>query len=96
MLAPSNDVHFALDPDVPFRVLDGQAVVIDSRLRQVHLFNETGSRIWVLLKAPCSISAIAASLAAEYAAEPAELEPQVQAFIEALLALKLVVPQADG
>ena len=94
---PTEDegVHYTLDPDVPFRVLDGQAIVIDSRLRQVHLFNETGTRIWELLKSPCSASAIAAKLAEEFDGEPIELGPQVQTFLDGLIEMKLVVAKAN-
>jgi len=37
------------DPTLPFQRMDEDAIVVDTRTREVHLLNETAARIWELL-----------------------------------------------
>lgn len=83
--------RFHQDYEVPFRVLGGQAVLIDPRRREVHRLNETGTRIWELLKLPLTVPELVACLEPEYAADKAALQTEIQGFIDALTTMGLVV-----
>ena len=56
------------DPDLPHQRLDEDTVVVDPRRREVHLLNETASRVWELLASPRSIDELVSLLVEEYEA----------------------------
>ena len=73
------------DPALPFQRMEEEAIVVNPRTREVHLFNETAARIWELLETASSVDDIVATLAEEYeAASPDELRREVQAFLDDL------------
>jgi PqqD family protein of HPr-rel-A system len=73
------------DPALPFQRMDEEAIVVDPRTREVHLFNETGARIWELLEEPSTIDELCEALSDEYeGAEPAALRSEVETFVGAL------------
>ena len=61
------------DPDLPHQRLDEDTVVVDPRRREVHLLNETATRVWELLASPRSIDELVALLVDEYEAPPDEV-----------------------
>jgi hypothetical protein len=68
-------------PELPFQVVADDVLVVDPATRAVHLFNQTGARIWILLSTPRSLDDLATTLADEYDAPLADLRAEVAAFI---------------
>jgi hypothetical protein len=70
------------DSALPFQRMEEDAIVINPRTREVHLFNETGARIWELLETPRSVDDLVRALADEYEGATAEgLRREVEAFV---------------
>jgi PqqD family protein of HPr-rel-A system len=70
---------------LPFQRMDGETIVVDPRLGEVHLFNETASRIWELLETASSTDDLVAALAQEYEGAPdEELRREVETFLSDL------------
>jgi hypothetical protein len=66
------------DPGVPFQTLEEETVVVDPSRRQVHLLNDTASRIWDLLSTPQSLAALVEALGEEYEAPEDELRAAIE------------------
>jgi hypothetical protein len=76
--------------DVRFRIVADEGVVIRQQAAEVLVVNEVGARILQLLDGKRSLAQVRACLAAEFAAEPAELERDVAAYVDALIAAGVV------
>jgi hypothetical protein len=87
--------RFKQDNGVPFRVLGGEAVLVDPRRREVHRFNETGTKIWEGLKHPRTVPDLIADLAALYPEDVAAIEAEVVPFVSSLIEFQLVVRVED-
>lgn len=84
-----------LSPDVVFRSLDGEAVLLDLASGTYFGLNEVGTRVWQMIEAGRNEPAIVAALAGEYAAEPAAIAADVRRLVGELRARRLVVAE-DG
>jgi PqqD family protein of HPr-rel-A system len=70
------------DPALPFQRMDEEAIVVDPRMREVHLLNETAARIWELLATASSVDDLVATLADEYEdVSPEALRAEVETFV---------------
>lgn len=85
------EARYQRDAELPFRVLGGEAVLVDPRARAVHVLNETGTRIWELLVEGLTIAQLTTQLEREFDAEPAVLATEVTEFIGSLEAKGLLV-----
>jgi hypothetical protein len=83
-----------LSPDVVFRNLDGEAVLLDLGSGTYFGLNEVGTRIWQMIEAGDDEPAIVSTLAAEYAAERAAIAADVERLIGELRSRRLIVPEA--
>jgi hypothetical protein len=52
--------------DLPFQTLDEETIVINPARREVHLLNETATRIWELCASPRTVDDLVAGLSDEY------------------------------
>ena len=86
-----NDDRWRRDGDLPYRVLGGEAVLVDPRGREVHVLNDTGTRIWELLAEGHTAAELTRQLAHEFDADPATIAVEVARFIDALAAKGLLV-----
>ncbi len=82
------------DPDLAFRVLEGEAVLVDPRNREVHVLNETGTLIWQMLAEPHVFKDVVAKLSEEFDGEPLEIEKDVVSFLDSLVGKGLVSSDA--
>jgi PqqD family protein of HPr-rel-A system len=82
------------DPALPFQRMDEEAIVVDPRSREVHLFNETAARIWELLETASSVDELCEALADEYEGAPPEaLRSEVETFVSELGGKGLLMPR---
>jgi hypothetical protein len=80
-----------LSPDVVFRDLEGEAVILDLTSGRYFGLNAVGTRIWMLLEAGTPIEQIVRAIAEEYAADAAQIDRDVKALVEDLLSRRLII-----
>lgn len=78
-------------PDVLFRIVDDEALLLDVRSGRYFSLDEVGTRIWELVDRHRSASAVVQSLDQEYDAELAVLWTDVQDFLATLARNDLLV-----
>lgn len=87
---------FKLSPDVVFRDLDGEAVILDLGSGTYFGLNAVGTRVWQLLEAGRDESRIVDTLAAEYEAERSVIAADVARLLEELRGRRLIVEASEG
>jgi hypothetical protein len=75
---------------LPFRTLGEETVVVNTRTREVHVLNGTGSRIWTLLSPARSLGDVVAVLEGEFELDPATAAREVAGFVGELVDKGLV------
>ena len=82
---------FAPAPDVVFRDLDGEAVVLDLATGTYFGLNASGTRMWQLIEQHRVLDAVAAAMAGEFDAPPGRIEADLLTFASRLELKKLLV-----
>ena len=80
-------------PDVIFRDLNGEAVLLDFGTGRYFGLNPVGTRIWTLLTEGSTVSAIVDILAAEFDAPAAEIAADVEVLLSELSSRGLVIAE---
>jgi Coenzyme PQQ synthesis protein D (PqqD) len=83
-------------PNVVYRDLDGEAVLLDLSSGTYFGLNEVGTRVWQLVDGVNDEAHIVATLAAEYDADPAVIAKDVARLLEDLRSRRLLVEGTDG
>ena len=83
-----------LSPDVVFRDLDGEAVILDLVSGTYFGLNEVGTRIWRLVDEGRDLSQIADVMASEYQADRETIARDVARLLDDLRARRLIVAAA--
>jgi coenzyme PQQ synthesis protein D (PqqD) len=84
-----------LSPDVLYRDLDGQAVILDLSSGRYFGLNQVGTRIWTLIGDGLDTAAIVATLSREFDADVATIERDLRDLLDALSSRRLIVPTDD-
>lgn len=84
--------RFHPSPDVVFRALDGEAVILDLTSGIYFGLNQVGTRIWQLVDEGLAVEAIVDRLAAEYDAPRATIQADVARLLDALRSRRLIRP----
>ena len=79
-----------LSPDVLYRDLDGQTVILDLSSGKYFGLNEVGTRIWALMSEGRSVADIVRILALEFEADTATIERDVRDLLETLKSRNLI------
>ena len=84
-------------PDVIFRELEGEAVLLDLASGRYFGLNAAGTRIWMLLESGSTVRDAAAALAAEFEADAEQIGRDVEDLVAELTARGLLVapPASD-
>jgi coenzyme PQQ synthesis protein D (PqqD) len=82
--------QFRLSPDVLYRDLEGQAVILDLSSGLYFGLNEVGTRIWALIGEGRSVADIVQILSHEYEADASNIERDVRELADALLSRNLI------
>jgi hypothetical protein len=83
-------------PDVVWRDLEGEAVLLDLASGTYFGLNDVGTRIWQLLSAGEPVNRIAEVLTGEYDVSSDDARRDVEALLAELRARKLVVEERPG
>ncbi|HET7621599.1 MAG TPA: PqqD family peptide modification chaperone [Gemmatimonadaceae bacterium] len=79
-------------PDALFATLSDGAVVLDIQTKKYFSLNETGARIWALVREGLDTDAIISVLLDEYDVTRAAAEEAVTSLVQSLAAEKLIEP----
>jgi coenzyme PQQ biosynthesis protein PqqD len=74
-------------PDIRYRIIEGEAVVVRQDAAELIVLNETGARVLQLMDGVRSVAAIIDTMVEEFAAERPDIERDVVAFIGELTEL---------
>lgn len=85
-----------LSPDVVFRDLEGEAVILDLSSGTYFGLNEVGTRVWRLLDEGRHQSQIVEIVAAEYAADRETIARDVEGLLADLRSRGLIVSAGTG
>jgi hypothetical protein len=80
-------------PEVLFREVDGEAVLLDLKTEQYHGLNSVGTRIWKLLAEDGALSTVYARLMDEYDVDGARLQADLLKLVEELAQRGMVIPE---
>jgi hypothetical protein len=83
-----------LSPDVVFRNLDGEAVILDLATGTYFGLNEVGTRIWQLVDEGRDLPQIVDTVSAEYEADRETIAHDVRKLLDDLRARRLLVADA--
>ncbi len=83
-------------PDVLFRELDGESVILDLKSERYLGLDPVATRMWQLITSCESVAAAYELLVQEYDAEPAQIRQDMDEFLQKLLSLGLVETGPDG
>jgi hypothetical protein len=86
-----NAVVWKLSPDVVFRDLEGEAVILDLASGTYFGLNEVGTRVWRLLEEGRDASQIVEIVASEYQADRATIARDVERLLDDLRTRRLIV-----
>ncbi|MBI5526428.1 MAG: PqqD family protein [Deltaproteobacteria bacterium] len=82
------------NPDVAWRIVDGEAAVVTPADGTLHLLNEVGTAIWLLAEKPVSLSSVVDRITAEFEVKRTTAGADVAAFVEDLAAKQLLIVAA--
>jgi hypothetical protein len=71
------DLRLKPNPDVAWRRVDGEVVLVNLKTSRIYALNPTGTRLWELLSEGRGVADIEATLLGEFDIEPAELGHEV-------------------
>jgi len=80
-------------PDVVFRSLDDEAVLVHLGTNRIYSLNPTGARFWELLTDGCPDVEIKRTLMKEFDVPPETLEAEIDALLRSLESEGLVTPE---
>ena len=90
MASPKN---FIRNPDVSWRTIEGQAVLVFNREGEIQVLNEVGSYVWEHVGEPVEI--MARGIASEYDVSEEEALKDVEAFLEELKGSGAILPAEE-
>jgi hypothetical protein len=77
-------------PDVLFRTISDEAVLVNLKTGMYLGLNQVGTRMWSALNAADSVQAAYDELLGEYEVEPSELRRDLQDFVDTLVGHQLI------
>lgn len=90
-MAVSFSERVSVAPDVLFRLVGDEGVLLNLDTTLYLGLNPVGTRMWSVLSSAGSIQAAYDELLKEYEVEPAQLRADLEEFIDQLLGQKLIV-----
>jgi hypothetical protein len=90
-MAVSFSERVSVAPDVVFRLVGEEGVLLNLKTALYLGLNPVGTRMWNVLSGAGSIDAAYDALLEEYQVEPTELRADLEEFIDQLLGQKLII-----
>ena len=92
----SLDQSVVVSPEVVFKELGGEAVLLDLASGIYFGLDETSTRLWQLIEAHRSLQRVFDEMLVEFDVEPARLQTELLAFTRDLVGRGLVAMSADS
>jgi hypothetical protein len=90
----SSNSRYAHHPDVAWRLVQDEALVVDPHTGRIYPLNPVAARIWAFLGEGHSLPKIIQTLAEEFDAPRETVERDARAFIEDLLGANLLAERS--
>jgi len=82
---------FVKRPGLNIRNVDQETVIVDKETGEVHQLNPTASFIWDQFNEGVTVAQVASTLIAEFGISEQQSESDVNAVVEQLISLKLLI-----
>ena len=82
-----------VNPDLSWRLLDGEAVIVSPVTGKIRVLNAVGTEIWQLLASGASIETIEAALVDHHQISMHKAQEDVTAFLQELTERQLIIWQ---
>ena len=79
-----------IHPELTWRLLDGEAVIVSPTSGEIRVLNQVGAEIWQLLVDGSAVGKIEAALIDQHNLSPEQAHADVSAFLEDLLSCGLI------
>lgn len=90
----STDQQIKISPEVLFRELDGEAVILDLATERYYGLDEVGTRMWQLLEEHGQTAPVIAQLLAEYDVDEEKVSADLAELIDKLAEAGLILIDA--
>jgi hypothetical protein len=87
--------RFTPNPDVVWRQVEGEIVLVHLKTNQMYALNPTGARLWELLSEGLDTSDIEATLLAEFDVDAGDVRSEIDRLLRELVDAGLV-DRSDG
>lgn len=95
-MSVSFEAHAIVAPDVLFRTVGGESVILDLKTERYLGLDAVGTRMWSAALESSSIRAAFETLLAEYDVDPDRLQVDLEAFLQKLVEQGLITLVATG
>ena len=85
--------NFTRNPDVSWRTIEGQSVLVFNREGEIQVLNEVGTYVWEHMGE--SVEIMARGIASEYDVSEEEASRDVKAFLEELKGSGAILPAEE-
>lgn len=89
-MSDSRPVEFSVSPDVLFRELEGESVLLDLATEQYYVLDDVGTRMWQLLAQHGEVDAVVRHLVDEYDVLEDRLRGDLASLVASLVEAGLV------
>jgi len=94
--SPKLPPRLEVAPDVVFREVGGEAVILDLATERYYGLDATGTRVWRLIAEDGSVAGVRRSMLEEFEVEEEELDRDLERLLGELIAEGLLRPAPDG
>ena len=88
--AAKRDVTVRRNPDILFREIEGESVLLDPDQGTYYTLNETGTAVWNLIEEPTPVTGLIATLLEQYEVTPEQAKSEVDKLLQDLQEHRLV------
>lgn len=79
-----------MNPDVVFREVDGEGLLMEPTSRSLHILNDSGLSFWKMIEDGMTVSALVDAALEVYEVERQQLESDVSDFLDKMVKLHLI------
>ena len=76
--------RYRRDPAIPTQEIEGQAVIVFPKRRELHELDEVGTLVWNRLEKSCSVRDLSRAVCDEFDVTPARVEKDLRIFLAEL------------
>ena len=89
-MAPIDDNRICRKKDIPWRIIEGEAIVVEVDKGEIIHLNETGAEIWNVLDGKMTVSDIIRHICSEFEVGEELAERETMEFVDQLIDMGIV------